>query len=141
MTSAYRKQAARARQKYYKQFKRDAQDVFDCRLVPLDNLLSATTIDLAMAPLCEAFVHWSVMVCQTKPGEGPHCLTCDAEFGPGRTVPAACWFQFPFARRPRVIAVGALCCTCFEREDCIDRIIAEARTRNPHLRVVPMTKQ
>src|SRR5262249_54938188 len=141
MTSVYRKQTVRARQKYYEQFKRDAQGVLDCKLVPLDNLLFAPMTDLEMGPLCEAFVRWSVVVYQTKPGEGLHCLTCDAEFGQGRTVPAAFWFRFPFARQPTVMAVHALCPACFEREDCIDRIVAEARTRNPNLRVMPTTKQ
>ena len=135
--SAYRKYAARTQQKYYEQFKRDTQGVLDCKLVPLDNLLSAPMTDLEMGPLCEAFVRWSTVVYQTKPGEGPHCLTCDTEFGPSRTAPAAFWFQFPFARRPTVMAVGALCPACFKRDDCINRIVAEARPRNLHLQVVP----
>jgi len=94
-----------------------------------------------MGPMCEAFMHWSAAVVQTKPGEGPHCFTCDAEFGPGRTFPAAFWFQFSFARQPTVMAVTALCPDCFEHEDCIDRIVAKVRKDNPNVRVMPMTKQ
>jgi hypothetical protein len=91
--------------------------------------------------MLDVFVRWSGIVYKTKPGEGPHCLTCDAEFGPGRTVPAAFWFQLPFACRPTVMAVDALCSACFEREDCIDRIVVEVRKRNPYARIIPMTKQ
>lgn len=139
--SAYRKWAAQARRKYYKQFKHEAQNAHECRLIPLDNLLSAPVTDFEMGPMCEAFMHWSAAVCRTKPGEGPHCFTCDAEFGPDRTVPAAFWFQFSFARQPTVMAITALCPDCFERKDCIDRIVTEVLKSNPNVQVVPMIKQ
>jgi hypothetical protein len=120
--TAFSKYAAQTQRQYLEQFKRDAQEMYDCWLVPIDNLLSAPMSDLEMGPLCHAFMHWSAAVCRTKPGEGPNCLTCDTEFGPGRTVPAAFWFQLPYARLPTVIAIDAVCPTCFKRSDCFDRI-------------------
>jgi|SRR6516225_10677975 hypothetical protein len=139
MPSAYHSE--RARWKCYEQFRRDAQGALDCKLVPLNDLLFGVVTDLARGPLCEAFVRWSNIVSRTKPGEGPHCFTCDAELGPGRTIPAAFWFRFPVARRRMVMAIDALCPTCFEREDCLDRIVVESRKHNPDLRVIPTTKQ
>jgi len=139
--TAFSKYAAQTQRQYYEQFKHDAQEMCECRLVSIDYLLTAPISDLEMGPLCGAFVKWSAAAYQMKPGDGPHCLTCDAEFGPGRTVPAAFWFRFPFAHQPKVMAVDALCSACFERRDCIDRIVAEVGKGNLSVRVIPMAKQ
>src|SRR5262249_44885232 len=72
---------------------------------------------------------------------GPLCLTCDIEFGPGRAVPAAFWFQSPFAKWSKATVISGVCSACFARAGCVDRILAGMRQRIPDLQVMPATTQ
>ena len=135
--TAFSKFAARTQQQYCEQFKRDAQEVYDCRLISTDILLTATPQSHPeMWSLCEVFMQGAAATVETKLGEGPQCLTCDTEFGPGRAFPAAFWFRFPYAR-PSIVAIEAVCYDCIAHENCIDRIVGKM----DNVRVIPTTKQ
>jgi hypothetical protein len=80
--TAFSKYAAQTQRQYYEQFKHDAQEMCECRLVSIDYLLTAPISDLEMGPLCGAFVKWSAAAYQMKPGDGPHCLRRRVRTGP-----------------------------------------------------------
>jgi hypothetical protein len=110
-------------------------DAYNYEFVPIDHLMSAPLSDPEMGPLCRALIEWASAAHHTKPGEGPLCFTCDTEFGPGRTVPAAFWFQLSRMHRSKVVAIDALCPVCCEREDHLDRIVAKTQEANPHVQL------
>jgi hypothetical protein len=132
--TAFSKYAARTQRLYCEQLERDAREVYECRLVSTDILMTATPQSHPeMGSLCAAFMRWAAVTVKTKPGEGPHCITCDTEFGPGRAIPAAFWFQFPYAC-PSVVVIEAVCDKCIAEQNYIDRIIGPGR-------IIPMPKQ
>jgi hypothetical protein len=141
------KRATREHHRLMKQFVRDAKGTLDCQLLTTEDLLYMTAMVEAgppttvMAPTTAAFMQWSASGLKSTLGDGPLCLTCDVEFGPGRTVPAAFWFQSPFAKLSKAVIISGICPACFARSDCMDRIFAGMRRRIPDLRVVPMTGQ
>ena len=137
-----------AGQKRLGEFAHDTRGAVECRLIPTDELLGMTAERMrhpaTMMTMVEtAFHQWSATALKSKPGAGPLCLTCDMEFGPGWAVPAAFWFQSPFAEQSKVTIISGVCSVCFAHADCTDRILAGMRQRIPDLQVtpLPMTKQ
>src|SRR5262249_12341542 len=125
-----------------KQFMRYTQGAVDCRLITTDDLLYLATVGPHRSTtMAKAFLQWTAMAVKSMPGDGPLCLTCDSEFGPGRAIPAAFWLQIPFAKRWKVTVISGVCPVCFTRGDCVDRILAGMRQRIPDLQVMPATRQ
>jgi hypothetical protein len=116
-----------------KQFMRDAQGTTECRLLTTAQLLFMKARNPPSAQT-DAFDQWSATALKSRPGEGPLCLTCDAEFGPGRTAPAAFWFRSPYAKQSKLTVISGICPTCLTRPGCVDRIIAGMRNAVPTCR-------
>lgn len=137
-----RKSAIREHRRRMKQFVRDARGALNCQLIPAEVLLYRATVSpCGFTAKVEAFHQWSATAIRSTPGDGPLCLTCDIEFGPGRAVPAAFWFQSPFAKWSKATVISGVCSACFARADCVDRILAGMRQRIPDLQVMPATTQ
>jgi hypothetical protein len=140
------KTAAQKYRRWMKQFVRDAQGTLECRLVSAEDLLYFATTGPrrpATMPMVDAFHQWSAAAIRSHRGSGPLCLTCNAEFGPGRAVPAAFWVQSPFVKQSSITIISGVCPECFTHADCMDRILAGMRRRIPDLQVtpLPMTRQ
>src|SRR5215831_2388337 len=105
------------------------------RVTAEDVLYRATASPCGFTAKAAAFHQWKVAAVRSKPDDGPRCLTCNVEFGPGRAVPAAFWFQSPFAKWSKATVISGVCSACFARADCVDRILAGMRQRIPDLQV------
>jgi len=128
-----RKNTMREHRRWMKQL-----PALDCQLISAEDVLyRATASPCGFTAKAEAFHQWKATAVKSKPGDGPLCLTCDVEFGPGRAVPAAFWFQSPLKKSSKATIINGVCPTCFTRADCVDRIIAGISD----LKIMPATTQ